>query len=118
MPTNGVINVLVERDGYAPWTETVPDGDLTFVREVNTSLTTITAENQIKTIDLLTKLLQKSEAILNATNNQSLPIPSVSVSISTTAISSGPSVDNQNTELAILRRILAKMTAARETIQN
>ena len=118
LPTNGVINVLVERDGYAPWTETVPDGDLTFVREVNTSLTTITAENQIKTIDLLTKLLQKSEAILNATNNQSLPIPSVSVSISTTAISSGPSVDNQNTELAILRRILAKMTAARETIQN
>lgn len=67
----------------------------------------------IKTIDLLIKLLQKSEAILNITNNQSLPVPSVSVSITTTSDSEGPTVNNQEAELAILRRILNKMTAVR-----
>lgn len=116
LPAGGEINVLVERSGYAPWTETIPDGDLNFVREVSTSLSAITAENQIKTIDLLIKLLQKTEAVLHATNNQSLPVPSVSVSTTTTAISAGPSVDNQEAELALLRRILAKMTAVRETV--
>jgi hypothetical protein len=116
LPAGGVINVLVERDGYAPWTEIIPTGDLNFVREVSTSLSAITAENQIKTIDLLIKLLQKTEAVLNATNNQSLPVPSVTVSISTTTSTGGASVDNQEAELSILRRILAKMTALRESV--
>jgi hypothetical protein len=79
-------------------------------------LSAITAENQIKTIDLLIKLLQKTEAVLNATNNQSLPVPSVTVSISTTTSTGGASVDNQEAELSILRRILAKMTALRESV--
>jgi len=116
LPAGGVINVLVERDGYAPWTETIPDGDLNFVREVNTSLSAITAENQLKTIDLLIKLLQKTEAVLHTTNAQSLPVPSVSVSTTTTASSGSPSVTNQEAELALLRRILAKMTAVREAV--
>ena len=116
LPPGGEINVLVERTGYAPWTETIPDGDLNFVREVSTSLSAITAQNQIKTIDLLIKLLQKTEAVLHTTNVQSLPVPSVSVSTTTTAISAGPSVDNQEAELALLRRILAKMTAVREAV--
>lgn len=115
LPAGGVINVMVERDSYAPWMETIPDGDLNFTREVSTSLSAITAENQLKTIDLLIKLLQKTEAVLNATNAQP-STPSVSVSITTTAISGGPSVDNQDAELALLRRILAKMTAVRETV--
>lgn len=116
LPAGGEINVLVERSGYAPWTETIPDEDLNFVREVSTSLSAITAENQIKTIDLLIKLLQKTETVINTTNNQSLPVPTISVSTTTTAISAGPSVDNQEAELALLRRILAKMTAVRETV--
>ena len=114
LPAGGEINVLVERAGYAPWTETIPDGDLNFVREVSTSLSAITAENQIKTIDLLIKLLQKTEAVLHTTNVQSLPVPSVSVSTTITASSGSPSVTNQEAELALLRRILAKITALRE----
>jgi len=114
LPAGGEINVLVERTGYSPWTETIPPGNLSFVREVITSLSAISAENQIKTIDLLIKLLQKTEAVLNVINNQSIPIPSVSVSTTTTAITGGPSVDNQEEELALLRRILARMTAVRE----
>jgi len=116
LPPGGEINVLVERTGYAPWTETIPDGDLNFVREVSTSLSAITAENQIKTIDLLIKLLQKTEALLHTTNVQSLPVPSVSVSTTITASSGSPSVTNQEAELALLRRILAKMTAVREAV--
>ena len=116
LPPGGEINVLVERAGYAPWTETIPDGDLNFVREVSTSLSAITAENQIKTIDLLIKLLQKTEALLHTTNVQSLPVPSVSVSTTITASSGSPSVTNQEAELALLRRILAKMTAVREAV--
>jgi len=116
LPPGGEINVLVERAGYAPWTETIPDGDLNFVREVSTSLSAITAENQIKTIDLLIKLLQKTEAVLHTTNVQSLPVPSVSVSTTITASSGSPSVTNQEAELALLRRILVKMTAVRETV--
>jgi len=116
LPAGGVINVLVERDGYAPWTETIPDGDINFVREVNTTLSTITAQNQLKTIDLLIKLLQKTEAVLHTTNVQSLPVPSVSVSTTTTASSGEPTINNQDAELALLRRILAKMTAVREAV--
>lgn len=116
LPAGGEINVLVRRDGYAPWTETIPDGELNFVREVNTSLSAITGANQISTINLLIKLLQKSEAVYNSVNVQGLPVPTVNVTTNTTSSTGPPSVDNQNVEIGILTRILTIMTAIRETI--
>ncbi len=117
LPTGGEINVLVEREGYAPWTETLPNGELNFIREVTTSLSSITGANQILTIDLLIKLLQKTEAVLNSVNTQGLPVPAVNVTTNTTSSTGPPSVDNQNVELGILTNILAKLTAIRNAIE-
>jgi len=117
MPAGGEINVLVEREGYAPWTETLPDGELNFIREVTTSLSSITGANQILTIDLLIKLLQKTEAVLNSVNTQGLPVPTVNVTTNTTSSTGPPSVDNQNVELGILTNILAKLTAIRDAVE-
>lgn len=117
LPTGGEINVLVEREGYAPWTETLPNGELNFIREVTTSLSSITGANQILTIDLLIKLLQKTEAVLNSVNTQGLPVPAVNVTTNTTSSTGPPSVDNQNVELGILTNILAKLTAIRDAVE-
>jgi len=110
LPAGGEINVLVTRDSYSPWTETI--------REVNATLSSITGANQILTIDLLVKLLQKTEAIQNSVNVQALPVPTINVTSAITSPTGSPSIDNQNEQLGLLTRILAKITALRAAIQN
>lgn len=117
LPSGGVINVLITRDGYAPWTEDIPASALIFVREINTSLSAITGQNQQLTVDLLIKLLQRTEAVSNVVNLASLPLPTVNVTTNTTSSTTPPSVENQEAELLLLRRILLKVTANREAIK-
>jgi len=66
----------------------------------------------------LVKLLQKTEAIQNSVNVQALPVPTINVTSTITSPTGSPSIDNQNEQLGLLTRILAKITALRAAIQN
>lgn len=109
-------NVLVEHDRYAPLTKTLLKGNLNLIKNVSTSLGPITGANQILTIDLLIKLLQKTEAVLNSVNVKELRVPTVKVTTNTTTKTVPPSEDNQNVEITILTRILAKLTIIHKVV--
>ncbi|MDB9899846.1 hypothetical protein OAC85_02845, partial [Flavobacteriaceae bacterium] len=57
------ITALATRDGFAPWADMLPIGDLLFQREVSTSPSSVTGSNQQLMIQLIYKLLQKTEAL-------------------------------------------------------
>ena len=111
------ITVTARRDGYAPWTDMLPVGDLIFKREVNTSLASVTGVNQNVMVHLTTKLLQKTEALSHALYNTNNPVPTITVSLTTTSPTNVPSVTNQETILDLLYRILGKTTRLREAVQ-
>lgn len=118
LPANGMVNVLATKTGYAAWTENIPVGELSFIRTVYTSLSSsITAANQLNTINLLVKLLQKTEAVSNAVNAANLPLPAVNITTTTTSSTGAASVENQQVELQLLMRILSKVSANREAIK-
>jgi len=111
------ITALATRDGYAPWIDTIPIGDLVFKREVNTSLSSVTGINQHVMIRLLYKLLQKTEALSHTMYNTNNPVPTITVSTTTTSPTNVPTITNQESMLQLLYRILGKVTSLREAIQ-
>ena len=111
------ITALATRDGFAPWTDMLPIGDMLFKREVSTSLSSVTGSNQQLMIQLTYKLLQKTEALSNALYNTNNPVPSITVNTTTTSPTHIPSVANQESMLQLLYRILGKTTSLREAIQ-
>jgi len=111
------ITALATRDGFAPWTDMLPIGDMLFQREVSTSPSSVTGSNQQLMIQLTYKLLQKTEALSNALYNTNNPVPSITVNTTTTSPTHIPSVANQESMLQLLYRILGKTTSLREAIQ-
>lgn len=108
---NPEIRIDVIRAGYLDWQETFPDEDLAIERNVLTA-PICDYDKQIEMINLTLKLLQKSEAILNATCDEDNPTINI-----TTTTSSDPDAAtevNQDQILQLLLQNLRKTSAIRE----
>lgn len=108
---NPDIRIDVVRAGYLDWQAVFPDEDLVLERDVFTAAV-CEYDKQIEMINLTLKLLQKSEAILNATCDKDNPTLNV-----TTTTSSDPDAAtevNQDQILQLLLQNLRKTSAIRE----
>ncbi len=104
--------IKLSRFGYSEWIETVPELDLSFIRDVELIPLPEWAGNQDELLYYVHKLLQKSEAIKNAFNDPVQPTLTVNNTITTSG--NPASEENQEALLALLKRTLAKVTNIRE----
>ena len=110
VPSTG-IRANVKTNGFTVYQEIIPDDVLTFVRE---NITLNASESRQKEmITLSKKLLQKTEAINNAINGVT---PSFNGTITTTASSASATIENQEALLTLLKQILLKVTASRNSL--
>lgn len=107
--------VKLSRFGYSEWIETVPEIDLSFIREVELIPLPNWADDQQEVLFYTYKILQKTEAIKNAFNNPVQPSLTLNNTITTSA--SPPSQENQEAILNMLKRALAKITNIREKMK-
>jgi len=115
LSTSSSIEILITRDGYSNWSVNVnlsTTQDL-FQYEVVQSISEGAAsiENQEHQLYLLAKILQKSEGIITELNGTT---PSININNITQPATTNATVEQQNEITAILKRILAKVSAIRE----
>ncbi len=117
VPTNGIeVQIDIESNGPNLYTETIPTEDINFVR-LDIDLIDIGTElNQLKILNLSERLLAKLEAINSAMINSATPTVVINETI-TAALGDG-TLQNQETILILLKRILSKVTVAREALKN
>lgn len=116
LPTNGIeVQVDILSNGPNLYKETIPQEDINFVR-LDIDLIDIGTElNQLEMLKMTERLLAKTEAIKSAMNNSTTPTLIINESITTTFHDG--TLQNQETILIILKRLLSKVTATREAVK-
>ena len=116
VPTNGIeVQVDILSNGPNLYKEIIPEEDINFVR-LDIDLIDIGTElNQLEMLKITERLLAKVEAIKSAMNNSTTPTLIINETI-TTSFHDG-TLQNQETILIILNRLLSKVTATREAVK-
>lgn len=116
IPTNGIeaqINTI--SNGPNLFKELIPEEDINYVR-LDIDLIDIGSEiNQLKMLEISERLLIKLEAIKNAINNSVNPTLIINQTITNTF--EDGTLKNQEAILALLYRILNKVTAVRQVLK-
>ena len=119
-PTNGV-SVEISfptAGGSALYESLIPLNDLSFINLKVLLDNRGTEENQLKMLYLYKKLLVKTEAIKNSlsiTNNTNV---SLTETITNTNSAASATLENQEALIRLLKRLLSKITANRESLKN
>ena len=116
VPTDGIeVQIDILSNGPNLFQEIIPTDDLNFVR-LDIDLIDIGTElNQLKILKLSERLLAKLEAINSSMINATTPTVVINETI--TAASGDGTLENQEAILTLLKRILSKVTAAREALK-
>ena len=116
VPTNG-IEVQVNFLSYGPnlFKELIPEEDINFVRLDIDLIDVGTEINQMKMLQISERLLVKIEAINNAMNNSVTPTLTINQTVTNTF--DDGTLQNQEAILVILKRLLSKVSAAREALK-
>ena len=116
VPTNGIeVQIDIISNGPNLFQEVIPTDDINFVR-LDIDLVDIGTElNQLKMLNLSERLLMKVESIKNAMVNASNPTLVINETI--TSASGDGTLENQEAILTLLKRILSKVSAAREALK-
>lgn len=109
-PLAGVRINIISSTGFPVYQQIIPENILTFI-DRNVTLGA-TESSQLEMIFLAKKLLQKTEAINNTINGVTPPF---SGTLTTTALGGNATVENQEALLVLLRYILLKTTASRNS---
>lgn len=112
-PTAGVEMQLDSPGGFRMYQEIFPEADLNFTR-TNITLT-VSEERQTEMLFLTRKLLQKSEGINEALTGNT---PSITDNTTITTSAAGATNENQVAILQLLRRIMKKVSANKEALEN
>ena len=119
-PTNGVsVEISFSTAGGSPLYESIiPLKDLSFINLKVLLDNRGTEENQLEMLYLYKKLLVKTEAIKNSlsiTNNTNV---SLTETITNTNSAASATLENQEALIRLLKRLLSKITANRESLKN
>lgn len=116
IPTNGIeVQIDVISNGPNLFKELIPEEDINFVR-LDIDLIDIGTElNQLKMLKLSERLLSKLEAIKNAINNS--VNPTVIINETITNVFEDGTLQNQETIINLLVKVLNKVTAIREVLK-
>ena len=111
-PAGGVRVNIVSDGGFSVYQEIIPEDVLSFIREDVTFPASEGRQNEM--IFLAKKLLQKTEAINNTING--VP-PPFNGTLTITNIGGAATNENQVALLVLLRQILLKITASRNSFE-
>lgn len=119
-PTNGVsVEISFSTAGGSPLYESlIPLKDLSFINLKVLLDNRGTEKNQLEMLYLYKKLLVKTEAIKNSlsiTNNTNV---SLTETITNTNSAASATLENQEALIRLLKRLLSKITANRESLKN
>lgn len=111
-PAGGVRVNIVSDGGFSVYQEIIPEDVLTFIRKDVTLTASEGRQNEM--IFLAKKLLQKTEAINNTINGVTPPFNGT---LTITNIGGAATNENQVALLVLLRQILLKITASRNSFE-
>ncbi|MGJ8744581.1 hypothetical protein [Polaribacter sp.] len=116
-PTNGIeIQIDALSNGPNLYKAAINDEDLDFVRLDIDLIDLGTEFNQLEMLNILERLLAKVEGINNSMNNTTTPTITINETITNTA--DDGTLQNQETILMVLKRLLNKVTATREALKD
>ncbi|MCL7763492.1 hypothetical protein MPF19_08715 [Polaribacter sp. Z014] len=116
VPTNGIeVQVDILSNGPNLYKELIPEEDINFVRLDIDLIDIGTETNQLEMLKITERLLAKIEAIKSSMNNTTTPTLIINETITNTF--NDGTLQNQETILIILKRLLSKVTATREAVK-
>lgn len=119
-PTNGInVEVSFTTAGGSPlYKSVIPLKDLSFINLKVLLDNRGSEENQLKMLYLYKKLLVKTEAIKNALSTSTNTNVTLTDNITNTNSAAGGTLENQEALIRLLKRLLNKVSANREALNN